>query len=163
MGAPTSPNKSPVEELGPTAGKRAPSPVSRNNQLAPQATAASQSAVSATTMENVIATSQSIASIVASLKISLTSLPLLVESGLKIAILSWSRPTISGGDATSQPVTMGPALLVTQNLRERYPVFVYRLVPYHDFFHVTRTSVTIANDGLPPPPLVDGMPMALMA
>ena len=58
---------------------------------------------------------------------------------------------------------MGPALLVTQNLRERYPVFVYRLVPYHDFFHVTRTSVTIANDGLPPPPLVDGMPMALMA
>ena len=83
----------------------------------------------------VIAISQTIPNIVDNLKTWTASSPLVVESGLKIVIPSWSRPTISVPDASSQPAVMHATVLVTRD-------------PGNDNLFLSNGSSTIATLGM---------------
>ena len=99
-------------------------------------------------IENVIAISQIIASIVASLKIWAASSPLDVESGLKIALPSWSRPTISVPDASSQPAMMHATVLVIRDPGNDNLFLSNGSSTIATFGHVRYTSSNIINGSL---------------
>ena len=88
IGAPIKPSTSPAGEGATAAGSSSPGSISRSSQATPQAPAASQRAVSAATIENVIVSSQSSASMPQSVSSWSARRRGITEPGLEMTVSS---------------------------------------------------------------------------